>query len=230
PLIMSTGVREEGSVDRAIAATRRANADVVLLHSVFGSPSAPHEQGLSEIRTLQDKYEIPVGFSDHTIGYRDPDGRPVNTQAMARDAIYEKADVIKAQIRLPEAADRAPGGPHRALTPDEFGALVAAAREAEHNPNRAALRAQLITRFSEWPTNQPRPSELHLRDLQRTVIPTVDIPDGTELTLDNVTTGRGGGIPARNFTLGSIATADLAAGRPVKPEQIRPPSFDAAPR
>lgn len=217
PVVMSTGVREGGySVNKAVDAARSADADFVLLHSVFGSPSAPEEQGLNEIRRLQDAFEVPVGFSDHSVGHPEAD-----TPAMARDAIFEAAGVIKVQIRLPEAADKAPGGPHRAVTPDEFRELVTAAREAENDPRRAVQRAQPHTRFYQGDRTRPRPSEQRWGAIQRTVIATSDITPGTELTSENCTTRRGGvGLPARDFTTGITARTALTAGRVVRTEEI----------
>ncbi|MGH3544496.1 MAG: N-acetylneuraminate synthase family protein [Mycobacteriales bacterium] len=224
PVLMSIGVREGDSAATAAAVARDAGANVVLLHSVFGSPSAPEEQGLSELRRLQEELGVPVGFSDHTVGHPDAD-----TPATAHDAIYEGAAVIKAQIRLPEAAGQAPRGPHRALTPDEYHALVTAARDAEKNPAHLARRARPVTRIYEGNPHHPRPSEKQFRALQRTVIATSDIPAGAELTLANCTTRRGGvGVPAREFVPGTTARTAIPAGNVVRAEHLegaegRPP-------
>jgi sialic acid synthase SpsE len=224
PVVMSTGVREGDSMERATATVDQVGAEMVLLHSVAGSPSAPHEQGLSEIRAMQQRLGVPAGFSDHTIGYVDPNtGEDVDTPSMAQAAVYENAHVIKAQIRLPDQADKAPGGPHRAVTPDELRNIVTAIREAEADPARAARRASDNIRIYQGRSDEPRPSERHLRDLQRTVIPTTDIAEGVELSWDNVTTGRGGvGMPARDFGLGAYASENLQVGRAIRAEQLRP--------
>ncbi|MGH3430836.1 MAG: N-acetylneuraminate synthase family protein [Mycobacteriales bacterium] len=224
PVVMSTGVREGNSMERAAVTVDQVGAEMVLLHSVAGSPSVPHEQGLGEIRAMQQRLGVPVGFSDHTIGYVDPDtGEPVDSPSMAQAAVYENAHAIKAQIRLPDQADKAPGGPHRAVTPDGLRDMVTAIREAEAYPARAARRASDNIRIYQGRSDEPRPSERHLRDLQRTVIPTTDIAEGDELSWDNVTTGRGGvGMPARDFGQGAYASEDLQAGRAVRAEQLRP--------
>jgi sialic acid synthase SpsE len=72
PLILSTGMAtlEEvaGAMDLVRAAA--AGADVRLLHCVSGYPTPPEQANLAAIGTLRERFEVPVGWSDHTCSER----------------------------------------------------------------------------------------------------------------------------------------------------------------
>lgn len=69
PIIISTGMADAGDVDRAVAAIREEGNDrIVLLHCVSIYPTPPGDMNLSKITTLQNRFDLPVGFSDHSTG------------------------------------------------------------------------------------------------------------------------------------------------------------------
>ena len=58
-----------GEVERALATLREANAGpVALLHCVSIYPTPPADVHLRTMATWRDAFDVPVGFSDHTIG------------------------------------------------------------------------------------------------------------------------------------------------------------------
>ncbi len=120
PLFLSTGlctldeVRE--AVDTVLAA---GNRHLFLFHTVSNYPTRPEEVNLRAIRTLQQAFpQIPVGFSDHTIG----------TNA-AIFAAALGARFIEKHFTWDNKAD----GPDHLIsaTPEEMKAIVDAIRELE---------------------------------------------------------------------------------------------------
>jgi len=69
PVILSTGMATLGEIERALNVLRNGGSGpVVLLHCVSIYPSPPEIVNLQNIGTLQHIFDVPVGFSDHTLG------------------------------------------------------------------------------------------------------------------------------------------------------------------
>lgn len=69
PIILSTGMATIGEIEGALNVLRDSGAGpVVLLHCVAIYPSPPEIIDLRNIDTLQRVFDVPVGYSDHSIG------------------------------------------------------------------------------------------------------------------------------------------------------------------
>jgi N-acetylneuraminate synthase len=69
PVILSTGLATLGEIERALAVLRDAGSGpVALLHCVSIYPSPPEIVNLRNIKTLQEAFDVPVGYSDHSLG------------------------------------------------------------------------------------------------------------------------------------------------------------------
>jgi N,N'-diacetyllegionaminate synthase len=69
PIILSSGMATFGEIDKALSTIRESGVcEVVLLHCVTAYPTPPDECNLSVMKTLQDAFGVPVGWSDHTAG------------------------------------------------------------------------------------------------------------------------------------------------------------------
>lgn len=69
PLVISTGMATLGEVERAVETVRHeGNEDVVLLHCVSIYPPAYDTIHLRNMEMLAQALDVPVGFSDHTLG------------------------------------------------------------------------------------------------------------------------------------------------------------------
>jgi N-acetylneuraminate synthase len=69
PVILSTGMATLGEVERALATLREAGSGpVALLHCVSIYPTPPAEVHLRTMATWRAAFDVPIGFSDHTIG------------------------------------------------------------------------------------------------------------------------------------------------------------------
>lgn len=70
PMVVSTGMATLGEVEQAVEVIRNeGNGQIVLLHCVSLYPPDFNIINLHNIQMLSDVFELPVGFSDHTLGF-----------------------------------------------------------------------------------------------------------------------------------------------------------------
>jgi N,N'-diacetyllegionaminate synthase len=67
PLVISTGLSDDATIERALAAAAAA-PEVALLHCVSAYPTAPERAALASIPALAARHGVTVGYSDHTLG------------------------------------------------------------------------------------------------------------------------------------------------------------------
>jgi N-acetylneuraminate synthase len=66
PIVASTGMSTLEQIDHAVEVLGRE--DLVLLHTTSTYPAQIEELNLAVIRTLRDRYDVPVGYSGHEVG------------------------------------------------------------------------------------------------------------------------------------------------------------------
>jgi len=178
PIILSTGMSWIGEVERALRTIYEAAPDpqIALMHCVSNYPTNAADVNLRAIDTLRQAFDLPVGYSDHTLGL------PVPLAAVGRGAcIIEKHLTLDREL---------PGPDHRvSLEPSEFGALVRGIREVE-----AALGDGV---------KRPRSCESDVRAVARKSITTlVEIPSGCRIDREMLGVRRPGtGIPPGDLEL-----------------------------
>ena len=176
PLIISSGMSTLEEVSEAISTVKRnACREIVLLHCVSNYPATARDVNLKAIQTLKDKFNVPTGFSDHTLSLVIPAA-----------AVSMGACVIEKHITL----DHKMAGPdHRAsLEPGEFKIMVENIREVEE-----AL-GDGVKRVTE--------GEREIRDVaRRSLVAAVDIPAGSTITMEMLDIKRPGtGISPKHAT------------------------------
>src|SRR3989344_1386754 len=118
PIIISSGMSTIDELDKTIDFLKRKNAEVVLLHCVSKYPCPPEHLNLGTIEFLKNRYHVPVGFSDHSIGI---------DAALA--AVALGARVIEKHFSFSRDLW---GADHKvSMTPDELKALVFGIRAIE---------------------------------------------------------------------------------------------------
>ena len=119
PVILATGMCTLEETSAAVRVLNRSGAKgIVLLHCVTSYPTYPREANLKAIATLAKTFQVPVGFSDHTLGID-----------VTLGAIALGACMIEKHFTLDKGAK---GPDHRiSLEPQEFEALVKGARRIE---------------------------------------------------------------------------------------------------
>ena len=71
PVLLSSGVSDWGELDRAVDLLRdEVPLTVLQCSSIY--PCAPENVGLNVIGEMRERYGVPVGFSDHTLGFAAP--------------------------------------------------------------------------------------------------------------------------------------------------------------
>ena len=119
PVILSTGMSTLSDVETSLNALREGGAkDITVLHCTTNYPCPFDSVNLKAMDTLANAFNLPVGYSDHTVGIE-----------IAVAAVARGAKVIEKHFTL----DRNMEGPdHVASTePDEFKRMVDAIRNVE---------------------------------------------------------------------------------------------------
>jgi pseudaminic acid synthase len=118
PMIMSTGMADQGEIREAID-TAKANGcnEMVILHCVSGYPAPADQYNLKTISDLSERFDVLSGLSDHTVD---------NATAIA--AVALGACLIEKHVTL----DRLGGGPDDSFSiePNELQQLCQDARTA----------------------------------------------------------------------------------------------------
>lgn len=70
PVFLSVGLAEEEEIKQAVEIFKKNNAfnKLVLLHCHTDYPTKTQDANLTRVQTLQQKFNLPVGYSDHTKG------------------------------------------------------------------------------------------------------------------------------------------------------------------
>lgn len=198
PVIVSTGLAQAEEIDEALAVLQHAGAaEIVVLWCNSAYPADPAELNLRTIPDIADRWDVPVGFSDHTMS---------STSAIA--AVALGACLIEKHVTL----SRSDGGPDSAfsLEPDELRAFVAAIREAEV----ALGEVRYGPTARERPSLAFRRSLFFVRDLQTgEVIGEQDIR--------SIRPGHGLAPRHRHEVLGRAVAHDVKRGTPVSWDALR---------
>lgn len=175
PVLLSTGMATLAEVHDAVQVLKREeNEDLVLLHCVSRYPAPPKEANLRAMATLTDTFDVPVGFSDHTLGIE-----------VSLAAVALGASVIERHLTLDRSM---PGPDHRAsLEPTALEEVIRSIRQIEDALGDGA--------------KEPQPSERETRvRARRSIVARADIPLGTVLDPSHLAIKRPGtGIPPREL-------------------------------
>jgi sialic acid synthase SpsE len=119
PIFLATGSSTLKEVENAIKAIKSTgNSKIVLMHSVVNYPSKIEDANLKVLKTLNKKFNLPVGYSDHSPGI---------LVAMASVALG--GCVIEKHFTINKKS-KGPDHPH-SMEPQEFSELVTNVRMLE---------------------------------------------------------------------------------------------------
>jgi N-acetylneuraminate synthase len=66
PVILSSGMSSFEELDKTVAFLKERNVDFSLLQCTTAYPTQPENYGLNVIQELRNRYNVPIGFSDHS--------------------------------------------------------------------------------------------------------------------------------------------------------------------
>lgn len=194
PIILSTGMSKLNEVAEAVETIQKVIENkLILLHCVSNYPTKYNEVNLKAMDTLKKAFNIPVGFSDHTIGTEIPIA-----------AVSRGADVIEKHFTL----DKNMNGPdHSAsLEPDELKEMVQKIRNVEKSLGDGIKK--------------PVESEKeNIKASRKSVVLTQDIKKGEKISEKHISIKRPGtGIPPKYYEIvnGFKVQKNISAGTTLK--------------
>ena len=197
PLIISTGASTLDEIDDVVETVgKTGNKNLTLLLCTSAYPTPTNGVHLGRLKLLQERYGLPTGLSDHTIGFEASIG-----------AVALGASVIERHLTL----KRSDGGADSAfsLEPEEFKALT------QSITNMSAVMGN-----SEWLID---PIEDESRRFRRSLYITQDVSEGDLLSPSNVRSVRpANGIAPKYLdeVLGKRFRRSLPMGTPLSWEQF----------
>jgi N-acetylneuraminate synthase len=196
PIILSAGMCYMEEVEKALESIYPYNKDVILLQCTANYPIQNTEANINVVRTLKEKFDMIVGYSDHSQGV-----------GASPYAVAVGAKVIEKHFTLDKNME---GPDHKAsVTPDELKQLVSDIRRVE----------QYLGNGIKMPSCS---EQMTRKSLQKCLVASKPINKGEIFSDDNIvakrTNGEGisalyyddliGNISKRNFEIDEILLID----------------------
>ena len=186
-IILSTGMADLSDIELALETIyKQKNKDIILLHCAIDYPSKYENLNLRAMQTMQQAFQLPVGFSDHTSDIT------ADIVAVALGAsVIEKHFTISRKLKGPDHPF--------ALEPDELKNMVEQIRNTEKSLGS--------------PIKKHTPAEEEMYRLgRRSLVAACKIPKGTRITRKMIEVKRPGyGIHPKmiDAVVGRIARIDI---------------------
>lgn len=204
PIILSTGMGTLEEIEEAFNTIKKYNNQIILLHCTTSYPCPREEVNLKVINTLKDKFNVLVGYSDHT------EGIDIPLMAASLGAV-----VIEKHITLDK---KMPGPDHKSsLNPKELEEMIYSIRDKKV----IKIPKEILGTGIKKPTE----NELEIAKLVRkSIIAAKNISANTKLTEDMLVIKRPGtGIPPKELKnlIGKTAKKQIKKDRLIKPSDIK---------
>ncbi len=199
PILLSGGMSDWAEQDRVVAFIQSLGAPLGLFQCTTAYPCPQEQVGLNVMAELRQRYDTPVGLSDHTGAIY---------SGLAATALG--ANMVEVHVTL---SREMPGTSVSAsLTTSELKQLAEGIR---------AINAMLANPVDK---DAIAADKAHLRPVFfRSVVAKVDLPKGTEVTKAQLTTKKpGSGISAEklNELVGKTLARDVVADQLLSPEDF----------
>lgn len=197
PIIMSTGMGKLNEIEEAIEAIyKTGNTRLAIMKCSSAYPAKIKEMHLATITDMKERFKIPVGLSDHSMG-----SLSAEVAAALGANIIEKHFCISREIENPDSSF--------SMTVEEFRDMVDAVRRVE--------RAKGSVKYGAEKQEQENIK------FRRSLFVVEDIKKGEPFTEKNIRSIRPGYGMQPKFLpeiLGKCAAADIERGEPLKPELV----------
>ncbi len=210
PMLLSTGMSELKDIDLIVGAIRATGTPFSLLHcmSVYDSLTTSRFQ-LGVIKVLKERYNVPVGLSDHTPpeGCKDAMGRHVDQESLIWGAMASGACYIEKHFTLDRGQKDADS--KFSLDPYALQQLKNQVKAAESAMGKDRIVFEEEKDCAIW--------------AKRSVVAKVDIAPHTMITRNMLTSKRPGtGIRSKDYmlVLGKTAKIEIKSGELITWEQL----------
>ena len=146
PVIMSTGMATIREIDEAVSILIDKVPNLILLKCTSSYPCSPSDANVRGIKTLKDRYQVEVGFSDHSID-----------EKAACLALALGATVFEKHVKLSNSSKTLDS--EFSATPDSLNSYVESLRQTEDILGSREIKPIDSERASLW----ERPSVIALR-------------------------------------------------------------------
>lgn len=199
PMILSTGMCYQSEVDLAVAAIKEFHSQIIVLQCTSNYPMGLDEANLRVLDTYAEKYNLIVGYSDHS------EGIGVSPYAVARGASLVEKHFTEDKTL--------PGPDHKAsLDPNELKEFVTTIRNVDlmlGHPEKAPTASEANTRAA----------------LQKCLVAYQDIAVGEKFSADNLRAKRTGGAglsPIRyDELMGKPSAQAYGKNQPISEHELR---------
>ena len=198
PMIISCGMASCEEIQDALDACRRVgNHQIVLLKCCSEYPTNVDNLNLSTVADMQERYQVPIGLSDHSMGYM------ADVAAVVLGAkVIEKHFCLSREIKNADS--------DFSMEPEEFKTMI-----EEINKT-----LRMLGKINYGPSSEGEREEYKCR---RSLFVVKDIKAGEEFSMENVRSIRpnNGLKPSLlPFVLGKKEKFDLTFGTPLAIEMI----------
>lgn len=198
PVLLSSGMSSWEELDRAVNAVLKHHDHLTILQCTSEYP-CPYEQvGLNVLAEMRERYQFPVGLSDHTL-----------TNYAAFAAVVLGASVIEKHFTL--SRQMYGSDARHSVEPPELADLVRGIRAIETIVANPVNKAD-VGRFG-----------IMKETFEKSVVALVDIPAGATITAEMIGIRKPGtGIPAGRYehVLGRKAARDIRGGHVLVTDDI----------
>lgn len=197
PIVMSTGMGTLEEIEEAVQAIYgQGNHDLALMKCSSAYPAKREQMNLRTIRDMQERFHVPVGLSDHSMG-----SFSATTAVALGASIIEKHFCLSRTIKNPDCTF--------SMEPHEFKQMVEEIREVEKALGKVTYG---VSKQEEYNTR-----------FRRSLFVVKDIAKGEELTTENIRSIRpSNGLKPKYMkdVLGKKANKPLAKGTPLSFEDL----------
>lgn len=197
PIVLSTGLSKLSEIENAVEAIyEEGNKDLVILHCVSIYPPKYEEVNINNIDMLRNIFNVPVGYSDHTIGV----GVPIL-------AVAKGACLIEKHFTLDKSME---GWDHKvSADPEELEIII---KEIKNAYKSLGSYRRIVTE-----------SEERIREFRRSIVAARNIKKGEIIKLEDLDFKRPArGLPPSDYRyiVGKEAKRDIEYDEIIKFEDF----------
>ncbi|NQU32074.1 MAG: N-acetylneuraminate synthase family protein [Bacteroidetes bacterium] len=199
PVLLSSGMSTWQELDEAVKTFQKIHNNITVLQCTSEYPCSYDNVGLNIMQEAKERYQLPVGLSDHTI-----------TNYSAFTAVALGASVIEKHLTFSRKMYGSDA--KHSLEPYEFSEMVKGIHAIETILSSKVDKDEIANRMG------------NIKEVfQKSIVSIVDIPKGTFITEEMIGFKKPGtGIPASKIetVLGKFSKRDILKDRLISKEDI----------